>query len=191
MGLAVLVFGLVLFLGLHSAGIVGVRDRAVAAIGEGRWKGLYSLGSAVGLVAIVVGYGWARQAPVWLWAPPGWGRHLTMTLMLPVFPLLFAAYLPGRIRALAGGHPMLLAVAVWAFAHLPANGTVADALLFGGFGVWAAVDRASFRWRVARTLPLPAASPVNDAVAVVGGLLAYGLTLWKTHYWLIGVPLIG
>ena len=56
--------------------------------------------------------------------------------MLPVFPLLLATYLPGRIKA-AVKHPMLTATKAWALSHLLANGMLADVLLFGGFLAWA------------------------------------------------------
>ena len=44
---------------------------------------------------------------------------------------------------------MLLAVKFWATAHLLANGTLADVLLFGGFLVWAVADRISVKRRSA------------------------------------------
>jgi uncharacterized membrane protein len=66
--------------------------------------------------------------------------------MLPVFPLLFAAYMPGRLSR-AARHPMLLAIKFWATAHLLANGTLADVLLFGGFLAWAVADRISVKRR--------------------------------------------
>jgi uncharacterized membrane protein len=65
-----------------------------------------------------------------LYTPPTWLRHVAFLLMLPVFPLLFAANLPGRIRT-ATKHPMLAAVKFWALAHLLANGRLADVRLFG------------------------------------------------------------
>ena len=42
---------------------------------------------------------------------------------------------------------MLLAVKLWAVAHLLANGTLADVLLFGGFLAWAVADRISVKRR--------------------------------------------
>jgi uncharacterized membrane protein len=106
-----------------------------------------------------------------------------------VFPLLFAAYLPGRIKT-AARHPMLLAVKVWATAHLLANGTLADVLLFGGFLVWAVADRISVKRRsAAEAHDVPAAPPgvANDAIVVVGGLIVYAVFLLWGHRWLIGV----
>src|SRR5688572_19711792 len=105
-----LILGLVLFLGAHSVEIFSssLRANAIARMGERAWKGLYTLVSIVGFVLIVWSYGQARQDPVLLYAPPVWMRHLSALIMLPVFPLLLAAYMPGRIKA-ALEHPMLAA----------------------------------------------------------------------------------
>jgi len=187
----VLLAGLVIFLGVHCVSIVapGWRAAQVERRGEATWKGLYSIASAVGLVLIVVGYGMARSEPVVLYNPPAGMRHLALLLMLPVFPLLFAAYLPGRIRR-AARHPMLLAVKLWALAHLLANGTLADVLLFGAFLAWAVADRISVKRRSpgeAHRAPAAPERPFNDAIALVAGLAVYGLFLAGGHRWLTGV----
>jgi len=191
----VLVVGLAIFLGVHSVSIVapGWRAATVARLGERPWKGLYSLASAVGLVLIVVGFGMARRDPVVLYTPPAALRHLSLVVMLPVFPLLFAAYLPGRIRA-AAKHPFLVAVKLWALAHLLANGTLADVLLFGAFLVWAVADRISVKRRpAAETHEVPAAPPgaANDAIALIGGLLVYVVFILWAHRWIVGVSPLG
>ena len=191
----VLVVGLVVFLGVHSVSIVAADWRAatIARLGEGRWKGVYSLASAVGLALIVVGYGMARRDPLVLYTPPAGLRHLALVVMLPVFPLLFAAYLPGRIRT-AAKHPFLLAVKFWALAHLLANGTLADVLLFGAFLAWAVADRISVKRRpAAQTHEVPAAPPgsANDAIALIGGLVVYAVFLLWAHRWIIGVSPLG
>ena len=191
----VLVVGLVIFLGVHSVSIVapGWRTATVARLGERPWKGLYSLASAVGLALIIVGYGMARKDPVVLYTPPAALRHLALLVMLPVFPLLFAAYLPGRIRA-AAKHPFLLAVKLWALAHLLANGMLADVLLFGAFLAWAVADRISVKRRpAAQTHEVPAAPPsaANDAIALVGGLVVYAVFIVWAHRWIIGVSPLG
>ena len=186
--MSLLILGLVLFLGVHSVSIVaaGWRDATQARLGEGPWKALYSLISLAGFALVIVGYGAARQNPVVLYVPPVWTRHVALLLMLPVFPLLLAAYLPGRIKT-AAKHPMLLAVKVWATAHLLANGSVADVLLFGGFLAWAVADRISLKRRVQRPLPGAPAGPLNDAIAVVAGLALYAVFVFGGHAWLIGV----
>lgn len=186
-----LILGLVLFLGIHSVSIVNEpwRHRMAARMGEWSWKAVYSVVAIVGFVLIVWGYGEARQYPTVLYVPPGWLRHLAFLLLIPVFPLLFAAYLPGRIQS-AVKHPMLAAVKIWAFAHLLVNGTLADLVLFGSFLVWAVADRISLKRR--HPAPVPGAPPskANDAIAVVGGLAVYvAFVLWL-HGRLIGVPLV-
>jgi uncharacterized membrane protein len=191
----VLVLGLVVFLGVHSVSIVAPRWRAatIARVGEKPWKGLYSIAAGVGLALVIVGYGMARRDPVVLYAPPAALRHLALLVMVPVFPLLFAAYLPGRIRA-AAKHPMLLAVKLWALAHLLANGTLADVLLFGGFLAWAVADRIAVKRRSAvevHAVPGAPPRPYNDAIAVAVGLLVYVALVLRGHRWLIGVSPLG
>jgi uncharacterized membrane protein len=183
-----LIIGLVLFLGMHSVEIFSstFRANAIARMGERPWKGLYTLISIVGFILIIWGYGQARQDPVLLYAPPVWMRHLSALIMLPVFPLILAAYLPGRIKA-ALKHPMLAGVKFWALAHLLANGMLADVLLFGGFLAWAVADRISFKRRAVRPIPTAPPSKMNDVIAVVAGLAIYvAFVLWL-HTWMIGV----
>ncbi|QHE85018.1 NnrU family protein [Hydrogenophaga sp. BPS33] len=190
--MAWLIVGLLLFLGVHSVSIVSPQGRSALArrMGEGGFKGVYTLISFAGLALIVWGYGLARHAPVLLYTPPPALRHLALLLMLPVFVLLIAAYLPGRIQR-AARHPMLLAVKCWALAHLLANGTAADVLLFGGFLLWAVADRISMKRRAAagllRTPPALPGGGANDAIALLGGLVVYGVFVLWAHAWLFGV----
>jgi len=186
----VFLLGLLLFLGVHSLSIVAPAWRArQVAQSEGRFKGLYSIAAGVGLALLVIGYGLARREPIVLYTPPGGMRHLALLVMVPVFPLLFATYLPGRIRSLTR-HPTLLAVKLWALAHLLANGMLVDVLLFGGFLAWAVADRISVKRRTAaeaHAAPAAPAQPANDAIAIVGGLAVYALFVFWGHRWLTGV----
>ncbi|RZL96439.1 MAG: NnrU family protein [Variovorax sp.] len=187
--MSLLVVGLILFLGVHSVSILAPawRDAQVERRGERVWKGAYALVSLAGLVLLIHGYGVARQAPVVLYTPPPALQHVALLLMLPVFPLLFAAYLPGRIQR-AARNPMLLAVALWAMAHLLANGTLADVLLFGAFLVWAVADWISVKGRaVPRSVPGAPPGALNDIAALAGGLVVYVGFLFWAHIWLTGV----
>jgi len=190
--MSILLLGLVIFFGVHSVSIVSDawRDRTAERIGEWPWKGLYALVSAVGFGLIVWGYGLARHEPVVLYTPPEWLRSVAMVLLAPVFPLLFAVYLPGRIKS-AAKHPMLAATKLWALAHLLANGTLAAVLLFGAFLVWAVLDRISMKHRAQRPIPSVPPGKANDVIAVAGGLALYVAFVFGLHGWLIGVPLIG
>ncbi|MEP6876904.1 MAG: NnrU family protein [Burkholderiales bacterium] len=185
------IVGLVIFLGIHSVAIVSPawREAQIAQRGEKAWKGLYSIVSIGGFALLIYGYGLARGSPVVLYTPPTMLRHIALLLMVPVFPLLFAAYLPGRIKT-AAKHPMLLAVKLWATAHLLANGTRADVVLFGAFLVWAVADRISVKRRPAdERHAVPGAPPraINDVIVLVVGLVIYAAFLAGVHRWLFGV----
>jgi uncharacterized membrane protein len=186
----VFLIGLVLFLGVHSVRIVADdwRSARIARLGEGAWKGLYSLASLLGLVLLVWGYGQTRAAPIDLWQPPLFTRHLASLLTLPAFVLMAAAYVPGtRIRARLG-HPMVLGVKLWALAHLLANGRLADLLLFGGFLVWAIADFRAARARDRRDGVVRQAGPASrDAIAIAVGLGAWVAFAFVLHASLIGV----
>jgi uncharacterized membrane protein len=187
-----MVAGLILFFGPHSIAIVAPRwrDRALLHLGAGTWKGVYSLISAAGLALLLLGFARARAAPVVLYVSPAWLYYVTWLLMLPVFPLLLAAYLPGRIRT-AARHPMLVAVKLWASAHLLVNGTLPDVLLFGSFLAWAVAVRISLKRRVPAPVPGAPPSRYNDPIALLLGLGLYALFVWRLHALIIGVPLLG
>lgn len=187
-----LMIGLVLFLGIHSLSIIALpaRDAVAASLGKWPFKALYGVFALIGLVLIVQGYGQARLDPTVLYVTPAWTRHITMLLMLPAFPALLAAYLPGRISRTLG-HPMLVAVKAWALAHLLVNGTLADVVLFGGFLAWAVADRISMKRRPARPNPRAPEGPFNDVIAVVGGLGLYLAFVFWLHAKWIGVAITG
>lgn len=186
-----LIVGLVLFLGTHSIAIASPagRNRLAGKLGEVPFKIAYALLSIVGLVLIVRGYGAARLDPVILYQPPDFLRHLTMLLMIIVFPGLLAAYFPGRIQSTLK-HPMLVAVKAWALSHLLVNGMLADVLLFGGFLAWAIVERISLKRRGQRDIPQLPTSAANDVIVIVGGLLLYGAFVVWLHPALFGVAVI-
>ena len=188
------ILGLLLFLGVHSVRIVaeGWRRRTIARVGEGPWKGVYTLLSLAGLALIVWGFGQARANPTVLWAPPVWTRHLAALLMLVSLVLLAAAYVPGNQLKARLHHPMVLGVKVWALAHLLANNTLADLLLFGGFLTWAVLNFRAARQRDRATGAVYAAgTPGATGVAVAAGVAAWAVLAFWAHGWLFGVRPFG
>jgi uncharacterized membrane protein len=189
-----LIFGLVLFLGVHSVRMLapGWRTRTLQNRGEGAWKAVYSLVSLLGFALLCWGYGQARQQPVVLWVPPVGTRHLAALLMLGSWLLLVAAYVPGNGIKSRLHHPMLLGVKVWAVAHLLANGNLADLLLFGSFLLWAVVCfiSAQRRDRAAATV-YPSGKLGATLLTLAVGVLAWAGFAMFLHKPLIGVPVFG
>ncbi len=185
-----LILGLVLFLGAHSVRIWGEgwRTRMRARIGENGFKGLYSVLSLLGLVLIVRGYADARLDPVALWTPMLWTRHLASLLVLVAFVLNVAAYVPGNQIKARLHHPMVLGVKLWAFAHLLANHTLADLVLFGSFLVWAVLDYRAARQRDARAGTAYAPGRLSmTLVTVAVGVAGWAVFAFWAHAWLFGV----
>ncbi|MGO4570981.1 NnrU family protein [Microvirga sp. 2TAF3] len=193
--MTLLVLGLILFLGTHAFSMArNPRAAIIMKIGEGPYKGLYSLLSLAGIVLIAIGFGRYRQAGyIPVWDPPTWTRHLALVLVWFAFVAVTAAYLPGRIKR-GLKHPMLAGVKIWAFAHLIANGDLGSILLFGSFLVWAVLARISAKNRdVAAEHGAPTNAPSdfrNDALAVVIGTAAYLVFLIWLHPLLIGVSVL-
>lgn len=188
--MAYLLLGLSLFLGLHSVRIVADdwRSTQIAQRGESVWKIVYSLLSLAGLVLIVRGYGLARLTPVVLWDTPRGMSHLAAALTLLAFVLLVAAYMPRNHIKARLRHPMVLAVKTWAIAHLLANNTLADVVLFGSLLLWAAFVFRSSRQRDRAGAPVPAAGTLlGTSITVIVGIAAWAIFAFWGHLLLIGV----
>jgi len=189
-----LILGLLVFLGVHSIRIIADnwRTAQLKRLGEGPWKGIYSLLSLAGFGLIIWGFGMARQQPEVRWLAPVGMRHATGLLTLIAFVLLTAGYVPRNAIKSSVHHPVALAGAVWAFAHLLTNGRLAGTVLFGAFLCWAAVCfiAARKRDRAAGT-QYPAGTPGGTAAAVVAGTAVWAAFAFWLHGALIGVRPFG
>jgi uncharacterized membrane protein len=187
-----LLFGLLVFFGIHSVSMVALpwRNRVAGRMGKRAWQGLYSVVALIGFYLIISGYGAARLSASVVYSTPPSFRYIAAVLMLPAFTLALASVLPGLIQARAR-HPLLLAAMLWAVAHLLTGGSVADLLLFGGFLAWSIAVRISLARRPARPpIGLPHRS-LNDLIAVVGGLALYALFIARLHVRWFGVSPLG
>lgn len=184
-----LIVGIIVFFAPHSIRIVSETGRTalIQRLGEGGYKGLYSILSFVGIALIGYGYGDARAVAPLVYVPPAGLQHLALLLVPLSLVAIVAAYAPaGRIKALLR-HPMVVGVGLWALAHLIANGTAADLLLFGAFLVWAIFDFAAS----IRRQPKPAGSSGGwsrgDGIAIGIALVASAALLGGLHLRLFGV----
>ncbi len=184
--------GLIGFLALHSVRIVAPnwRESRIRDWGLQRYKGVYSLLAIVTFALLICGYAQARSAPVLVWVPPRGLRHLAALLTIPALVLLVAANVPGNHFKAKLKHPMLLAIKLWATAHLLIGMWLHSILLFAGFLAWAIVDFRSARRRAEQPAER-APSWGATVITVVVGLALWALFAFYAHAWLIGVSPFG
>ncbi len=144
----------------------GLRSWLVGRVGEGAYRGLFSLASGVLLTALIFGIVQMRADPfdplnVPLWTPPEWARWGAYVLVLVGVSLAFAGvFTPGPTlagfekRGLARPepaygvlritrHPFLWGVAIWGAGHLLANGERFAIMLFGALALMAVLGTRS------------------------------------------------
>lgn len=180
--------------------------------------------SALSLAALVWLIGAADRAPfvpMWNWA--SWQVHVPLAIMLPVCLILALAV--GRPNPFSFGgarnerfdpkrsgiirvirHPLLVALALWAAAHVVPNGDLAHVLLFGVFATFAALGGRLVDQRRKREMG-PEWQRLHDEVTassgnaipaswtaasarLAAGVALYGGLIWA-HPWLFGVSPLG
>ena len=187
----VLVLGLAVFFAIHLVPAnVELRNGLINRFGEVGYKAIFGILSLIGLTLIVLGFAKLQLHPgkdPQLWVPPLWARHVAIALMLPAMIALVAAYVPSHIHS-ALKHPMLVAIKLWALAHLLANGDLAALVLFGSFLAFAVYDRISVKRRGALGPLGSKTGPwLNDAIVVVLATALYAAILLWLHKYFIGV----
>lgn len=192
--MALLILGLLIFLGVHSTRIVADPWRAqmIQRIGPMPWKGLYTVFSIVGFILLVVGFRQARHETTVLYVTPDWMKHVTAVLMMVSMILFVAAYVPKNWFKAKFHHPQVLSVKSWAFAHLLSVGVVADVVLFGAFLVWAIVLFAVSRRRDRENnVVYPPGNAIGTTLTLALGLVAWSIFALLLHGPLIGVRPLG
>jgi uncharacterized membrane protein len=185
--MAMLIAGVLLWSVLHLIPVVGrgPRQAAIEKIGEGGYKGIFSL-LMFAAIALMV-FGWRGSLPTSVYIPSLEMRWAGIGLTAIGFVLMAAANHPTRIGRVVR-HPQLTGVLLWALAHLLANGDSRSIALFGGFAVWcvvmiALINRRDGAWQK----PEPPSWTV-EIVGIVIGLVVFGVFVF-VHPWIAGVPL--
>ncbi len=175
--MTLLIIGVVLWSALHlfPALLPETRGRLIERLGNGRYRGMFALGIVVTLVLIV--FGWRNAAVEPIYVPPLHGNPVVTGMMLLSFILFAAANAPGNIKRILR-HPMLAGMALWAGAHLLANGDNRSFVLFGGLGVWAivamlAINRRDGVWEK------PAAVAISrDLMTIVAAAAIFAIVVY-------------
>jgi uncharacterized membrane protein len=184
--------GIVIFIGVHLLAMLlpGPRDRLQARLGEGPYKGLFSLVSAIGLGLMIYGFYTTRGAlePAdYLYAPALWTRHAAMGLVLLAFIFIGASHGKGYLK-LWLKHPMSIGIGLWAIAHLLANGERPDVIFFASFLALAILDiiLSTLRGKVPHHDP----QIKSDVMAVVIGIILYLAFLFGFHPYVLNLPIV-
>lgn len=187
----VLVLGIIVFLGIHTLPIFHeTRAHLIERFGLGPFKAMYSLVALIGFGLIVWGFHLYRaEGMIVVWTPPDWMRHVTILLMWFAFVALACMNpAPSLIRGWLR-HPMLVAIKIWALAHLLINGDAGGMLLFVSFLAWAVFDRIALKKRGDLGAPRIKSFTGADALALGLGTVGY-VAMIMLHPILIGVSVV-
>jgi uncharacterized membrane protein len=224
--LTALLFAVLAFVGGHFVlSAPALRGRLVAVLGERAFAGIYSVLMILALTWVVAAYRVAPPRIIWDFGPAvNWLPIVVMpfALILAVLGLVArnptavmgAGFLGPQGSAVRGPatitrHPFLAGAALWAIAHLIANGDAASIILFGGMailsiaGMYAIDHKRALKlggaWQsfAAQTSRLPFAAALSGRTRVdwagIGwsrpalGILLY-VVLLLSHDRLFGVP---
>jgi len=128
---------------------------------------------------------------IFLAEPPSFMRHITMALMPPAIILIVSAYVPTGFIKKAVKHPMLVAVKLWAFAHLLVNWDVGSLILFGSFLAFGVIDRIALKGRGDIGAAAVEPNVLGDLIALAVGSALYALLVYQLHQIITGVGLMG
>ena len=159
------------------------RENVVFKLGENAYKGIFSLLILGSLVMIV--FGWKATLPRTLYAPPITPGIIPSVLVLIALVLFFASQVGGHIKRVLR-HPQMVGTIIWAVSHLLTNGDSRSVILFGALAVWALLEIILCNRRDGPRTEMPAASGRFDVIAIVIGVVAFGL-LGHFHLALFGV----
>ena len=184
--MVLLVLGILLFAGVHFVPSLapGLKANWLARLGEGGYKGTFSLLLLASFALIIIG--WRSAQPEFLYTPSPALRHPAMGLLFIAFLLMVVSSRNSRLSLLIR-HPQLTGVTVWGIAHLLINGDNRSLVLFGGMTVWAVVEMIAINRRDGAWIKGTAPSWGAELVTLVIALVVVGMVVY-IHPWLSGMP---
>jgi uncharacterized membrane protein len=192
-GMFILLLGLSMFSVVHLFSMLmpAARTYLKMQVGEGPFKGAYSLVAVAGVALIIWGYHIVANGPEagdLVYEPAAGNRHITMLLVLLAFIGIGASHGKGYIKTWVR-QPMAVGVALWSVGHLLSNGRRYDLYIFGTFLALAVLD---FILCTARG-KAPTHQPVlrSDIIAVVAGVILYAVFAWGFHPYVLGIAVMG
>ena len=169
---------------LFPATLPTQRDAAVNRLGEGPYRGLFSLLILASLLLMV--FGWKAASPTPVYGAPLSAGPLSSLLVLAGFALFFAAKTPTHVKRLVR-HPQMTGVFLWSSAHLLTNGDSRSVALFGSLAAWSLLEIVLINRREGPRTSLPQGTTRGDITTLVVAIVAFAV-LGFLHQRLFGVP---
>lgn len=184
--MTMLVLGVLLFAGVHFIPSLapGIKAGAMEKMGEGGYKGIFSL-LLLGAFALMI-LGWRSADPVYLYAPPLALHKFAICLMVVAFWVMTASNSKSRIRLFIR-HPQLTGVALWGVAHLMVNGDNRAVVLFGGLTIWAIIEILAISRREGVWIKDEAPGWDSELITLLITTVTVSVVIYF-HTWLSGVP---
>lgn len=180
-----LYLGIIIFFMTHTlpAAYPKAREEMIQSLGKKIYLAIFALESAAGIFLMI--YGWRLSVPEHVYTPPEWGNQAAIILMFAAFILFLTSNMKSNLQRLLR-HPQLSGVALWAVAHLLANGDDRSLLLFGSLGLWSVIEmhllnRRDGDWQKPQKRPLSA-----DLKPVLAGVVVCSV-VWGLHVYISGV----
>ncbi len=186
-----LYLGILLFAGPHIFGILWPRSRdgLRTSMGEGAYKGLYSIASLVGVVLLVLAYKYGTPEDFAnVYEPFSGLKHLMFLMVLAGFILVAASHGKGYIKSWVK-QPMSLGIGLWSTGHLLMNGERVVVYIFAMFLIISLLDLvlSTARNKVAVFEPRVR----SDIIAVVAGTALFLVMMLGFHPYILGIPVAG
>lgn len=183
--MTLLVSGTLLFALVHfiPSFAPSLRAGAIKRMGEGGYKGIFSLLLLTSFALMIIG--WRGTQPTPLYLPPVALHKVALGLLAVAFLLMAVSTRNSRLRLLVR-HPQLTGVALWGISHLLLNGDNRSFALFGGMTLWALIEIVAISKRQGVWIKGDTPSWGAEGLTVVIAALTVGVVIY-VHPWLSGV----